>query len=217
MDLIKALERRFSTKLFDPNRKISKEDLEKIETLLQLSPSSVNSQPWHFIIATTEEGRERIAKGASGFYQFNRDKVTKASVVILFSTKVDISRDFLTSINEKENKDGRYAEKKFKEDNFSAVNYFVDIHKYQYKDLFHWGEKQVYLNLGNLLLGVATLGIDAIAMEGFDMEILDKEFGLREKGFTSSFVVSLGYHHKDDFNSTLPKSRLSKKEIIERI
>ena len=49
------------------------------------------------------------------------------------------------------------------------------------------------------------------------MKILDEEFNLREKGFTASFVVALGYHASDDFNAALPKSRLSKDEIIEEI
>lgn len=36
-------------------------------------------------------------------------------------------------------------------------------------------EKQVYLNVGTLLLGASTLGIDAIAIEGFNSAVLDKE------------------------------------------
>ncbi|MFI3215006.1 MAG: nitroreductase family protein [Eubacteriales bacterium] len=91
------------------------------------------------------------------------------------------------------------------------------MHKYDYKDFQHWADKQVYLNLGNFLLGVAALGLDAIAMEGLDLKVLDEEFGLREKEFTSSIVVAVGYHKESDFNKDLPKSRLSKEEIIERI
>lgn len=67
------------------------------------------------------------------------------------------------------------------------------------------------------MLGVGMLGLDAIAMEGFDLKVLDEEFKLREQGFTSSFVVAVGYHKESDFNKDLPKSRLEKSEIIERI
>ncbi len=42
--------------------------------------------------------------------------------------------------------------------------------------------KQVYLNVGNFLLGACT-GPDAVPIEGFDAAILDEEFGLKEKRF----------------------------------
>ena len=67
------------------------------------------------------------------------------------------------------------------------------------------------------LLSAAVLGLDALPMEGLDMKVLDEEFGLREKGFTSAIVVALGYHKDNDFNATLPKSRLDKDTIIERV
>ncbi|MGK3443686.1 nitroreductase family protein, partial [Escherichia coli] len=58
------------------------------------------------------------------------------------------------------------------------------------------------------MLGVAALGLDAVPIEGFDAAILDEEFGLKEKGYTSLVVVPVGHHSVEDFNATLPKSRL---------
>lgn len=46
------------------------------------------------------------------------------------------------------------------------------------------------------------------SIEGFDAAILDAEFGLKEKGYTSLVVVPVGHHSVEDFNATLPKSRL---------
>ena len=91
------------------------------------------------------------------------------------------------------------------------------MHKYDYKDYQHWADKQVYLNLGNFLLATASIGLDSLAMEGVDLKIVDQEFGLREKGFTASLVVAVGYHTDEDFNKDLPKSRLDKSEIIEKV
>ena len=79
-------------------------------------------------------------------------------------------------------------------------------------------DKQVYLNGGNFLLGVAALGIDATPMEGIDMDVLDAEFGLREKGYRSLFVVPIGYSDPDeDYNAALPKSRLPLAEIVTEV
>ena len=217
MDIIKALQSRYSTKKFDPNKKICDEDMQKIETLLQLSPSSTNIQPWHFIIAWTEEGKKKIAKSTEGLYEFNKAKVLDASAVVVFATRVDVCDDYFNHLSDKEDEDGRYAKKQHKEDNHGGRKMFAHMHKYGNKDLYHWLEKQTYLNVGNFLLGIGALGIDGIAMEGVDMNILDEEFNLREKGYTTSLIVSIGYRREDDFNAKLPKSRLSKSEIIERI
>lgn len=96
---------------------------------------------------------------------------------------------------------------------------FANIHKYDLKDQNHWLEKQVYLNLGNFLLGTAALGLDAVPMEGVDVKELDKEFELREKGFTAIGVVSVGYRTEEDFNdpNKTPKSRYELDEIITNI
>lgn len=217
MDVISALNYRYSTKEFDPTKEISGKDLEKIETMLQLAPSSTNVQPWHFILATTEEGKKRVASAAQGDFSFNEPKILDASAVVVFATKTEISDDFLQHLADKEDQDGRFAEEKFKQGTHAARKMFVDLHKYDFKDLQHWSEKQVYLNVGSFLLGVAEMGIDSVPMEGLDMKALDNEFNLREKGFTSCVVVSLGYRASTDFNASLPKSRLDKSEIIEKV
>ena len=62
MDIISVALKRHSTKAFDASKKLTPEQAEQIKTLLQYSPSSTNSQPWHFIVASTEEGKARVAK-----------------------------------------------------------------------------------------------------------------------------------------------------------
>jgi nitroreductase/dihydropteridine reductase len=216
MDIIKALNTRYSTKVFDKNKKISKEDLEKIETILQLSPSSTNIQPWHFILAESDDAKAKVAKASQGFFSFNEKKVTDSSLVVIFASKTDVDEDYLVHISETEDKDKRYANSEIKETNHKARSTFTQFHKEKYNDLQTWFDKQLYLNLGNFLASVAALGIDAVPMEGLEMNILDDEFNLTQKGFASKVVVALGYHSDDDYNASLPKSRLDKDEIIEK-
>lgn len=205
---------RYTTKAFDTSRKITSENEENIKALLQMSPSSINSQPWHFIIASSPEGKKRLTKGTAGFFSFNEPKVLNASHVVLFCAKTEIDDEFLQHVTDVEDNDGRFATEEYKNQNFGAKQLFTNIHKYDLKDAQHWMEKQVYLNVGNFLLGVAALGIDAVPMEGIDVKALDEEFGLREKGFTALVMVGLGYRASDDFNSKLPKSRLDEEEIF---
>ena len=80
MDITGILMKRYTTKAFDPDRKIDPAIVEQIEALLRYSPSSTNFQPWHFIIAGTEEGKARVAKATAGRYGFNTDKIMKAQI-----------------------------------------------------------------------------------------------------------------------------------------
>ncbi|MFP2504235.1 oxygen-insensitive NAD(P)H nitroreductase [Buttiauxella gaviniae] len=214
MDIIQSAAARYSTKAFDADKKISAENIEKVKDLLRLSPSSTNSQPWHFILASTPEAKARIAKATSGFYVFNERKVLDASHVVVFCSKTAIDETHLSKLLDQENADGRFASQQAMEGQHKGRSYFVNMHRFDYKDAQHWMEKQVYLNVGNFLLGVSTLNIDAVPIEGFDARILDEEFGLREKGFTSLVIVPIGYRSVEDFNASLPKSRLEFSEIL---
>ncbi|MEQ3664458.1 oxygen-insensitive NAD(P)H nitroreductase [Olleya sp.] len=216
MNLKEILNWRYTTKEFDSTKKISEADMAEVKYLLRMSPSSVNLQPWHFIVAETAEGKARIAKGTQGFFHFNEPKVNNASAVVLFCSKIDADDAYYQHIADTEDKNGRFPSEDIKNGFLGAVKAFAGIHKYDLKDQQHWMEKQVYLNIGSFLLGVASLGIDATPMEGIDVKALDEEFGLRAKGFTSLVAVSLGYRAASDFNSTdkTPKSRLAEREIF---
>ncbi|PSW16874.1 oxygen-insensitive NAD(P)H-dependent nitroreductase NfsB [Photobacterium sanctipauli] len=217
MNLTDIAQTRYSTKEFDADKTIPADTFEQIQDLLRFSPSSVNSQPWHFIIADSKEGRERISTGTQGLFAFNEGKVLNASHVIVFCAKTGIDESYLEHILEKEDQDGRFADPSFKETVHKGRTMFVNMHRYDLKDVQHWMEKQVYLNMGTILLGAGALGVDAVPIEGVDTKILNEEFGLIEKGYTAVALVSLGYRKDTDFNASLPKSRLAADEIITKI
>lgn len=215
-DITHYAKTRYSAKAFDPNKKIPAEDIEKIKELLRFSPSSTNAQPWHFVIASTDEAKAKVAKATDRAYPFNTSSIVNASHVVVFCSKLDIDEDYLLHVLEQEEKDGRFAaDPEFKDRMHGGRTMFTNIHKHDRKDAQHWMEKQAYINLGAFLLGVATLGIDAVPMEGIETKALDDEFGLREKGYSSAIVVPIGYSDtENDYNAKLPKSRLEYSEIL---
>ncbi|TGD16251.1 oxygen-insensitive NAD(P)H nitroreductase [Salmonella enterica subsp. enterica serovar Poona] len=208
MDIVSVALKRYSTKAFDPSKKLTAEEADKIKTLLQYSPSSTNSQPWHFIVASTEEGKARVAKSAAGSYTFDERKMLDASHVVVFCAKTAMDDAWLQRVVDQEDADGRFATPEAKAANDKGRRFFADMHRVSLKDDHQWMAKQVYLNVGIFLLGVAAMGLDAVPIEGFDAEVLDAEFGLKEKGYTSLVVVPVGHHSVEDFNAGLPKSRL---------
>lgn len=214
MNLIEILNSRYATKKFDPNQRITDEQFSEIKALLHLSPSSVNSQPWHFIIADSAEGKARIAKGAEGQYAANNPKILEASHVVLFCAKTDISDAYLEKITDQEDIDGRFPKPEAREMALKVRGFYADLHRKERDDVACWTQSQVYLNMGNLLLGAAALGIDAVPIEGVDIDVLNEEFDLSNLGFTAVAVVALGYRAEDDFNAALPKSRLPEAEVF---
>lgn len=208
---------RHSTKAFDATKKISAENIENIKQLLRISPSSVNSQPWHFILASSAEAKAKIAKATETLYPFNSKSILNASHVVIFCSKTNIEDDYLLKLLEQEAKDGRFAAdmESGKSKTQAGRSMFVNIHKNILKDVKFWMEKQVYLNLGAFLLGLAALGIDAVPMEGIDTDVLNEEFDLLKNNYSSLVVVPIGYHDtENDFNAILPKSRLPYSEIL---
>ena len=57
MDSLNTAKTRYTTKAYDASKKIPKEQFEKLLEILRFSPSSVNIQPWHFLIAETDEAK----------------------------------------------------------------------------------------------------------------------------------------------------------------
>ena len=214
MQLTALAKSRYTTKAYDASRKIPQETINELLEQLRHSPSSVNSQPWHFVVASDEQGKARVAKSAEGGFAYNEAKMLNASHVIVFCTRTEMPESHLHAVLAQEETDGRFASDEAKAGQDKTRRGYVDMHKFDQKDLQHWMEKQTYLALGTLLLGAASLGLDATPMEGFDFKKLDEELGLRDQGFTSLVVVSLGYRSDSDFNAKLPKSRLPAETVF---
>lgn len=217
MDISHFAKHRHSTKAFDPALKISEETFAQIRTLLRFSPSSVNSQPWHYVVASTEEGKQRVATSTATDFVYNEPKILNASHVVVLCARTELSETHLNEVLEQEDTDGRFASADAKQTQHSVRSFYYNMHRFDLKDSSHWIEKQVYLALGTLLLGAATLEIDCCPIEGFDPKLLDAELGLREQGLTAVAIVAMGYRSEQDFNAGLPKSRLTDEKIFTNI
>ena len=218
MDIARLAQTRHTCKAYDPTRKIPADQVEQLKTLLRFAPSSVNSQPWHFIVAGTEEGKARMAKAAKQApYSANEAKILNASHVIALCARTSLDDAHLTTLLVEEEKNGRFPTPEGKEMQHKGRSFYANMHRFDLKDTQHWMEKQVYLALGTLLLGAAALEIDATPIEGFDAKVINEEFDLRSKGLTSVVLVALGYGSGEDFNAKLPKSRLPVAQVMTEV
>jgi len=214
MDVLVTAKTRYATKAYNAEKKIPQQQFEKLLEVLRFSPSSVNIQPWHFIVADNLAAKERIAKALTGKYAYNAPKVLESSHTLVFCTKTDITSEYLNQLLEQDDLSGRFKDEKAKLGQKDTRHGYVEFYRNEQKNLFGWMENQTFIALGQLLFAAGLEGIDATPMGGFDEEILNTELGLTEKGLRSSVIVSLGYRSENDFNAKLPKSRLPDEVIF---
>ena len=75
MTLAPVARRRHTTKAYDRNRKLPPALLHDLLDVLHHAPSSVNSQPWHFLVAASDEARARIARATQPNQPYNTAKI----------------------------------------------------------------------------------------------------------------------------------------------
>ena len=77
-DFMEIVKGRRSIRNYDTDVKISKEEMTQILEEATLAPSSVNMQPWRFLVIDSEEGKATLAPLA----KFNQVQVETSSAVI---------------------------------------------------------------------------------------------------------------------------------------
>ncbi|MEG0651979.1 MAG: oxygen-insensitive NAD(P)H nitroreductase [Acinetobacter sp.] len=217
MDTLVTAKTRYATKAYNAEKKIPQTQFEKLLEVLRFSPSSVNIQPWHFLVAESDEAKQRIASALTGNYVYNAAKVLHSSHTLVFCTRTDISAEYLEQLLQQDDASGRFKDEAAKQGQRDTRHGYVEFYRNELKNLSSWMENQTYLALGQLLFAAGLEGIDATPMEGFDRDTLNKEFKLTEKGLKASVIVALGYRSDSDFNAKLPKSRLPDQVIFTRL
>lgn len=199
MCFLDIAERRYTTKEYDRNGKLSEDTIAQLKEILRLSPSSINSQPWTFTFISDEKTRGELSEVS----YHNREKVLDASHVIVFSV-VDNAADFedrrLSLLPER-----------------AGIYYHRMVKPKGEEEVKRWMSCQVYLSLGYFLSACAVMGIDSTPMEGIDTEGYDSIIQL--DGFKTLFAVAIGYRDHEDANqpSVTPKFRLDIENVIRSI
>lgn len=214
-NILDDLKWRYTTKQYDPSRQVSEQDLATLFEAIRLSASSINSQPWKFIVIDSQESRKRMLKTFDRKPSANQAKVLECSQVILFAYNPKYNRDDYAKIVDESIKDKRIESSK-RESGFAGFA-FAEMNTDPHGDTSSWTKAQLYLALGNTLHTLARLKIDSTPMEGIDTELVNQEFAKELDGYVCDVGLAIGYHHPGDFNAALPKSRRKMEDILTRI
>ncbi len=206
------LQKRYTCKKYNPNKKIPQDKLKIILESIRLSASSINSQPWKFIVLESDEAKQRMYRTFTDKFKFNQNHIIEASHIILFAHNPYYTQSDYEKVIDKYISDNRIS----KDDKDKAFGSFIfaKLNTDANGNTQIWTKNQLYIALGNTLHTLARLKIDSTALEGIDANMVEDEFSKELNGYRCELALAIGYHHNDDFNAKLPKSRLDNKELF---
>ncbi|OIQ26406.1 NAD(P)H-dependent oxidoreductase [uncultured Vibrio sp.] len=212
--IINDLNNRYTAKKYDATKKISSDDMEVIKEAIRLSASSINSQPWKFIVIESDEAKQRFHDTFENKFQFNQPHAKEASHIVLFANDPYFTKDQYKKVVDAEVTSGHLPADKY-ETMLNGAFSFVELNTDENGFNGHWTKAQSYIALGNTLHVLARLGIASTPMEGVDPELIGEIFKDELDGYTCDFALAMGYHKDgEDYNHGLPKARLAMDDVV---
>ncbi|MBW3521991.1 NAD(P)H-dependent oxidoreductase [Chryseobacterium sp. NKUCC03_KSP] len=207
MSLIENLNWRHAVKAYNPEKKVSQEDLNKILEAARLAPTSSGLQPFRVIVVEDQDLKNKMVEGA-----LNPEVMRDSSHVLVFAAwdsysneKIDKVYDYTT--DERDLPRGRFG---------SYTDKIKDMYNAQTPEQhFAHTARQTYIALGLAMAQAAELKIDSTPAEGFSNEVVDEILGLKELGLKSVSLLYLGYRDQDnDWMASMKKVRIPMEEFI---
>ncbi|MBW8192544.1 nitroreductase family protein [Neiella marina] len=211
--IIRDLNTRYTAKKYDASKRISAEDINVIKEALRMSASSINSQPWKFIVIESDTAKQRFHNTFANMYQFNQPHAKEASHTILFAYDPAFTKEKYAKRVDAEVESGHLPKDMY--DSMMGAYAFAESNTDETGFNGSWTKAQMYIALGNLLHTLARLGIDSTPMEGVDSALIGDEFKQELDGHVCEVALAMGYHlPTEDYNHGLPKARLDLQDVI---
>ena len=142
---LRLAQERYTTKHYN-GQQIPREEFDTLLEILRLTPTSVNAQALHYFTATAQEARERLLPA---FPEFNRDRITGASDVVVLTVPKTLTEAHLRRVLDKEESDGRFPNAEVKNAQDQGRRYFAGLHQGSEAELVAWEARQAYIGMGS--------------------------------------------------------------------
>ena len=174
MDTIEAIKNRRAIKHFDPEHRMTEEEVDKLLSLAILSPTAFNIQNWRFILVRNPEVRRELSEAAGG-----QPQVTDASLLVVVCADLHAWRKH----------PDRYW-KKAPEEVQSFVlpaidGYYRGRHQVQRDEAM----RSCGIAAQTLMLAAKSMGYDSCPMDGFDFAKVGRVINLPEDHVIAMFVA----------------------------
>ncbi|UNL93378.1 nitroreductase family protein [Paenibacillus polymyxa] len=197
-----ALGRR-SVKVYDPSVKISREEMTEILTEATRAPSSINLQPWRFLVIDSPEGKATLAPLA----RFNQRQVETSSAVIAVFGDLNNFDNFEQIFGEAVElgympQDIKEMQQEKVTAHFAALDPVVN-------------RETVLIDGGlvsmQLMLVARAHGYDTNAIGGYEKDQIAEAFGMDKDRYVPVMLISMG----KGINEGHPSTRLPIDQIAQ--
>jgi nitroreductase len=174
MDTKQAIETRRAVKHYDPDHKMTTDEINNLLSLATLSPTAFNIQNWRFVLVEDPELRQRIRQAS-----WDQAQVTDASLLIVLCA----------DLKAWEKEPVRYW-RNAPEDVQEFVLPVIDNY-YRGKDQVQRDEAMRSCGMAaqTLMLAAKSMGYDTCPMDGFDFDKVGELIKLPDDHVISMFVV----------------------------
>ncbi|MEK5030005.1 nitroreductase family protein [Paenibacillus sp. FSL R7-0302] len=187
-----VLERR-SVKIYDPEVKISREEMTEILAEASRAPSAINMQPWRFLVIDSAEGKAKLAPLAA----FNQTQALTSSAVIAVFYDADNS-EYMDEIFSKAVELG-YMPRDVMDMQLQQIKpYYANAAASELRDVSLIDSGLISMQL---MLVARAHGYDTNPMAGYDKEHIAEAFGLDKERFQPVMLISIGKAAKEGYPS----------------
>lgn len=208
-ELLKDLEWRYATKVFDPSKKLSDEQLDALFEAYRLTATSFGLQVGKLLVVDNPELRQKIEGLA-----WNQKQVTEASHLLVFAVRTGVEEaDIVEHVENTARVRGVDP---------ATLEGFAGFMRSAAKGMspekqLEWNSRQAYIALAYVMIACAKLRIDSCPMEGFNPKGVDELLGLEERGLHSVLLLPVGHRSDSDKYGHAAKVRKGRDVLIERI
>lgn len=187
------LTERRSIRKYDPNVKISKDELEKILNETMRAPSSMNMQPTRFFVVESAEFKEKLRPVLYG-NQLQLD--TSSAMICMFTDlhKYEYAEKIFDTAVEKGIMPTEVRDRQMRSINNMLDD--LDLKQTERTGIFDGG-----LIAMQLMLVAKAHGYDTCPIGGFRHHKLAEVFGLDEERYKPLLIISIGKADEDGYES----------------
>lgn len=178
-----AFERK-SIRLYDENVKISREEMLEMISEATLAPSSVNMQPWRFVVVESEEAKAQLKP----LIRFNtRQNDTSSAMVLIFGDMQCYEKG--EEIYDQAVAEGKMPKEVRDQQLGAIVPYYQALSRQAMNDVVKIDSSLAAMQF---MLVARAHGYDTNPIGGFEADRLAEAFGLDSERYVPVMIVSVG-------------------------
>ena len=192
---------RKSIRVYDENVKISHEEMLEMIQKATIAPSSVNMQPWRFVVVESPEEKQKLKP----LIRFNtRQNDTSSAMILIFGDME--CYEYGEAIYNQAVTEGKMSPEVRDQQLAAIIPYYKNFTRAEMNDVVKIDSSLAAMQL---MLVARSHGYDTNPIDGFEADQLAEAFGLEKERYVPVMILSIGKALEEGYNSI----RLDAKEL----